>query len=113
LAPKWLIFFAWTFVIGTIASGVAEYTYFGSAEAGILGKLLTGWQGITFSNPLVAIGSIAIFLWDFIQTIFNMLLWNYGCFTGTWAIIRILGLCISMGFIVSFVFAIRGTPSSS
>lgn len=101
--PKWFIFFGWLFLVGTIASGVAEYVYLGSGQTSIIEQLVTDWQAIATSNIFTALTSAIGVAWNYIKLFLQMLFWNYACFTGVWALFRILGLVLSAALVGSFI----------
>ena len=61
------------------------------------------------SIPVIGFFVIA---WEWLQAIWVALSWDYSFFTGYWEILRYVGWCFSIGFIVSLVLAVRGTGSS-
>jgi hypothetical protein len=82
---KWIITMCMMFVACTLVNGWIEMEYLGNANAGVLYTLFTGYQEIEFTNAF---------------------------FYGYWEIFRYIFICISIGFTVSMILAVRGTSSS-
>jgi len=93
-------------------SGVIEQQYFGTTEAGVFYHLLTDYKELSFTNPLVAVGTFVTVTWSYIKTIWAMFWFDYAFFEGYWEIVRYFFWCISLGVIVSLILAaVRGVSS--
>jgi hypothetical protein len=113
MAVKWLVGILMIYTIATIICGVIEYSYFSQGDTDSLFSLMNSVQGVSFSNPLTAVFDILVSVWTITQVIFNIILWNFSFFAGEYAIIKyVLFWPLSIGFFVSFLFAIRGTSSA-
>jgi hypothetical protein len=94
----------------TILSGIIEMSYFGTTEQGTIQSIISEFGKLNFSNPIIALASVLIGFWTVLRLIVGTLLWQYSFFTGTWQIVKYAFFFpISVGFIVSVFFAIRGT----
>jgi len=111
VSTKWLIGFAMLFLVATIMSQIIEYGYAGGDTSTTFWTAMTSFKGISFSNPITAVWSIMVGIWDIIKALFNMFFWNYSFFTGELVIVRYFLMSISLGVIVSLLLAIRGTSS--
>jgi hypothetical protein len=113
MAVKWLVGIIMIYCIATLVCGIIEYSYFTQGSTDSLFSLMSSVQGISFSNPLTALFDILIGVWTITQIIFHILLWDFSFFAGDYAIIKyIIFWPLSIGFFISFLFAIRGTSSA-
>lgn len=100
-------------VILTIISGIAEMTYFGSGEQSTMQNIIASFGTLRWNNPLMWLTSSITVIWNSILFLANAITFNYSFFQGDWAIIRYaFFLPISLGFVVSIAFAIRGASGS-
>jgi len=117
MRTTWIIAIALLWVGGMFISDTIESQYFSATTASLL------WQALhpefaSFSNPLTAIGGFFILVWDYIQIIWAMLTWDYSFLKSTatysnpFEILRVFGWCLSFGFVVSIILAVRGTASN-
>lgn len=102
------------FIACSLLSGLLEWQYLGTSQAGVFYRLLTDYKEIEFTNPLVAVGTFVSVGWEYIKTIWAMFWWDYAFFDGYWAILKYaIFYPISIGLIVSLVLsAIRGVSSA-
>lgn len=113
MAVKWLIGIIMLYAIGTIVCGVIEYWYFTQGATDSLFGLMNSVQGISFTNPLTALTDILVSIWNITQILFRILLWDFSFFSGGFEIVKyIIFWPLSIGFFVSFIFAVRGTSSA-
>ena len=111
--PKWIIFFITSFVLMTVLSGIIEMSYFGVSEQGTLQSILNEFSKLAFNNPVVGLASILIGFWNVLRLLFIALIWDYSFFTGQWQIVKYAFFFpISIGFVVSVIFAVRGTSAT-
>ena len=106
-----LIALAILFLAGTVISETIEGSFIGATETTVLYNAMNP-AFTTTSNPLTAIAGFFMAVWGWIQALWTMFTWDYSFLTGTFALIRYFGWCVSIGMIVSIVLAVRGTGSS-
>lgn len=111
MRTTWVVGICMLFFIGTGISLTLEKQYAGTGLVDTFFALMKP-DFASFTNPLTAIGGFFILVWDWIQALWSVFWWDYSFFTGTWAILKYLGWCVSIGIIVSIVMAIRGVGSS-
>ena len=100
-------------ITGTILSGIFEHSYVGSSTTGIFGGLMTSYEHVDFSNPLIGLWSIARVGWSFLGLLWSMFWWDYSFFYGDYIIFRYIGLAISIGVIAAILLPrITGARSS-
>jgi len=107
----WVVGLLLLFLVGTLISITLEGEYIGTDTTNVFYKLMRPDFG-QFTNPLSAIGGFFLLVWDWLQAFWSVFWWDYSFFVGTWAILKYVGWCISIGIVVSLVLAIRGTSSS-
>ena len=111
MRTSWVAGFIFLHVLGTIISLTIENQYVGTGLIDTFYVLLRP-DFAQFTNPLTAIGGFFIFLWEWVQALWQVFWWDYSFFEGTWEILKYFGWCISIALIVSILMAIRGTGSS-
>ncbi len=113
MSVKWPYGIIMIYAIGVIVCGVIEYWFFSQGATDSLFALMNNVQGISFSNPLTALFDILVDVWAITQVLFHILLWDFSFFTGGLAIIKyVIFWPLSIGFFLSFLFAVRGTSSA-
>jgi uncharacterized membrane-anchored protein YitT (DUF2179 family) len=99
------------FIVLTILSGILEMTYVGTSEQNTLSQAVRTLGSLKW-DIIRIIPSAVIAAGVVVRLIFAALFWDYSFWTGTWNIVRwAFFFPISVGFVFSVVFAIRGTSS--
>lgn len=111
MKTSWLIGLAMIYVTLTVVSGISEGTYFGGTGIETIWDAMTGIKTIEVSNPVTAIIEILMDVGRIFQGLFEIFTWKFSFFVGVWAIFRWLLFAISLGIMMSFALAIRGTSS--
>lgn len=111
--PKWIVGLGMLFIVLSIFNGIIEQSYIGSGKTNVFYTLLSSYSEASFSNPLIAIGSIVNVVWGTIQTVWAMFIFDYAQFEGSWQIVRFaFFLPISVALVVSLILsAVRGVSS--
>ena len=117
----WVVGLAILWLLGTLISLTLEETYIGQEaqydmngnQVGTMSTLdqLMSPSFSEMTNPVSFVIGVFNVVWDYLKVFWNMFWWNYSFFTGVWTIFQYVGRCISLGVIVAFVLALRGTPS--
>lgn len=112
--PKWLIGLGMLFIVLTIFNGMIEQSYVGTGKTSVFYSLLSSYSEASFSNPLIAIGSVLSVVWGTIQMVWAMFIFDYAQFEGAWQIVRFaFFLPISIALVVSLILsAVRGVSSA-
>ena len=103
---KWLWGLGIIFVVGTIISNILEYInpYEGVTT---IWTAYSSWQAFfdsaTWSNAVTGIGDTLVAIW-------NMFIWNYSFFEGTWELVRwIICLPLSVALFVPLLISVAQT----
>lgn len=107
MSPKLIIFFALLWLICNLAAGVMEATYIGSTHAVTLATLFQPGM-FEFSDPISGIGSIFQAGFTFLQALWTMITFDYAFLEGEYVILKYIGLCFSLGFIIMLVLTTVG-----
>jgi len=111
MATKWLIGIMFMYVILTVISGISEGTY--ATGFTRIWQAVMGFQALDLTNPLTAVSDIMISLKDLFVGIFEVITWKFSFWTtGVWQIFRWLMFAVTVGVLVSFIMALRGTSSA-
>ena len=115
MKTSWVVALWILFVGASLLSGILEMQFLsgtGGQEAGVLTRLMTipSLKDLDFFSAAIAIVSIP-FTW--LLAFWDMIMWNYAFFTGSWALAKWF-LCypLSAAVVVSIIMTIRGTSSA-
>ena len=100
------------FIIMTMASGIIEQSYLGTAKVGLLGQLMTCYDTANYTSALATTGGVIIGTVKLFGVLGQMFMFNYAFFTNEWVIMKYFFWSISIGLIVTFALAFfRGVSS--
>lgn len=119
MSVKWPVFIIMMFVIGAVICSVIEFTFVTSGTIysqhtnNCMMTLMNSFNGISFTNPLVALSDILIGIGSITQVFFQILLWDYSFFTGGYEIVKyVVFWPLSIGFFLALMLSLRGTSSA-
>ena len=106
MAPKYIAFFVFLFVCGTILGLVIEEGMLGETQQSTLNSLLV-WQQVGSDESWGVFRTLS-FLPDYFGALWNALSWNFVFFEGNWVYLKwILWVPLAAmavwGFILTFV----------
>lgn len=114
MRPGWIIGLAMLFILLHLVNGICEMTFVTGEPELIFDSLInkvqivssedTSWFGKIWAG--VGVG------WEVLVLLWRMFWFDYAFLTGDWVLLRFIFMSISVGIIVAFFFAVRGTSSS-
>jgi len=105
MRQSWTTMIILLFLGGTIISLGVQGLFFGADET-------TVFYTLVHVDALASIGNFFTAVRAFVGALWAALSWDYSFLKGDFQILQYAGWALSIGFIVSFIFAIRGTGSS-
>lgn len=107
----WVVGFGMLYLGGTLISLTLEQQYIGADTTSIFFRIMQPEfvEGGGILSNIWGVFKIS-FVW--IQALWAMFWWDYSFLTGTWAVLRYIGWCLSIGMAVAIGMAIRGVGSS-
>lgn len=113
MSNKWTIGIMVIFVVLTVMSGICEYTVFGDDDTSLLQRLMTTPDISETTSIVGAVFGYIGFGWDYLQTLWDVLWFDYSFFQGQWLLVKyILFYPVSIAFVISIILAIRGVGSN-
>lgn len=108
---KWVIGLVMIFILGSMLSGIMELQFLsGDANQQSVIEGLFGWANISGSGLYGVAESIIVATPGVIGSFFQMLVWDYAFFDGSYQIIRwVVCMPITAGMLYGLFMVIRGS----
>lgn len=110
MAPKYIAFFVFLFVVGTILGLIVEEGMLGPEQQSTLNGLLV-WQQVGTEETWGTFTSLG-FVGDFFSSLWNALTWNFVFFQGNWVYLKwilwvpLMAMAV-WGLVITFISLIQ------
>lgn len=105
MSTRWVVGILLLWFTVTLVSLILDAQYLGAEETSNLNTLMHPEFLEGASIPFIGFFIVA---WSWIRVLFDAITFNYSFLTGTWAILKYVGWCLSIATIAGFVLALRG-----